>query len=335
MSAAEMSLWTRRRSTTREDVQAALWRRRELVKTTSMRMTLHLIPASDFPIYIAAMRAVVHGERAPDAETYRREAEARRHHDRRRHGRARRRPEDAAGSAPRARRRRPARGMRIWLQYAWSAMRPAIVEGLICYGPPRGARRRRSSASTSGCRSRRRWIPTTRASSWPTRFLAAFGPATHRDFTKWSGLNDERDANPSSIVSRGSSNLSASTARTGFDPAPRSRCRSPTRVLDSRPQAAAGASTRSCSRTPRRTIWSSRASTSASTATRAGFRPSSSSAAGSSPSGFLEQRAKTFTRRRPAVRRASTHASGAGIHEETEALGRFLGARCDAVFSPP
>jgi len=29
--------------------------------------------------------------------------------------------------------------MRVWLKYAWSAMRPAIVEGLICYGPPRGA----------------------------------------------------------------------------------------------------------------------------------------------------------------------------------------------------
>ena len=44
MSAAELSLWTRRRETRRADVQAALWQRRELVKTTCMRMTLHLIP---------------------------------------------------------------------------------------------------------------------------------------------------------------------------------------------------------------------------------------------------------------------------------------------------
>jgi len=57
MSAAELSLWTRRRSTRREDVQAALWQRRELVKTTSMRMTLHLLPARDFQMYIAAMKA--------------------------------------------------------------------------------------------------------------------------------------------------------------------------------------------------------------------------------------------------------------------------------------
>ena len=57
MSAAELSLWTRRRETRRADVQAALWQRRELVKTTSMRMTLHLLPARDFSMYIAAMKA--------------------------------------------------------------------------------------------------------------------------------------------------------------------------------------------------------------------------------------------------------------------------------------
>jgi hypothetical protein len=56
MSAAELSLWTRRRETRRPDVQAALWQRRELVKTTSMRMTLHLIPAHDFSMSINAER---------------------------------------------------------------------------------------------------------------------------------------------------------------------------------------------------------------------------------------------------------------------------------------
>ena len=49
MSAAELSLWTRRRATRRADVQAALWQRRELVKTTSMRMTLHLAAGARFP----------------------------------------------------------------------------------------------------------------------------------------------------------------------------------------------------------------------------------------------------------------------------------------------
>src|SRR5437016_2352006 len=31
------------------------------------------------------------------------------------------------------------RRVKLWLKYAWSASRPAIVEGLICYGPPRGS----------------------------------------------------------------------------------------------------------------------------------------------------------------------------------------------------
>src|SRR5580765_5750434 len=56
MSAAELSLWTRRRKTTRDEVRSALWKTRELVKTTSMRRTLHLLPSRDFPMYIAAMR---------------------------------------------------------------------------------------------------------------------------------------------------------------------------------------------------------------------------------------------------------------------------------------
>ena len=30
-------------------------------------------------------------------------------------------------------------GVRAWLDHAWSAVRPAVIEGAIVYGPPRGA----------------------------------------------------------------------------------------------------------------------------------------------------------------------------------------------------
>jgi len=66
-------------------------------------------------------------------------------------------------------------------------MRPAIVEGLIVYGPSRGAAATFVRVD--------QWLPRQKKIDpdearveLATRFLRAFGPATHRDFTKWSGL---------------------------------------------------------------------------------------------------------------------------------------------------
>ena len=56
MSAAEMSIGARMDGISPQDVQSALWQEHTLVKTWVMRQTLHLIPATDFPIYIAARR---------------------------------------------------------------------------------------------------------------------------------------------------------------------------------------------------------------------------------------------------------------------------------------
>jgi len=56
MSAAELAVWTRGGAVTRDEIRAALWERRDVVRTSAMRLTLHLIPARDLPIFIAAMR---------------------------------------------------------------------------------------------------------------------------------------------------------------------------------------------------------------------------------------------------------------------------------------
>ncbi len=56
MSAAELSLATRVDGIRPTQVRAALWEKRTLIKTWCMRGTLHLLPASELPLYVAALR---------------------------------------------------------------------------------------------------------------------------------------------------------------------------------------------------------------------------------------------------------------------------------------
>jgi len=185
-SAAEMAIWTRRRRTTRQDVRSALWDTRELVKTSAMRLTLHLLPARDLPLYIAAMRPA---SRAKLALWQQRLKITPQH--------VRQMIEtmlDGLSGGPltqhelitRAIERAP-RGLRAWLEHAWVPVRPAIIEGAIVYGPPRGA-------ETTFVRADR-WIGEQRPMDVEAargellrRFLRAFGPATAHDFAKWSGI---------------------------------------------------------------------------------------------------------------------------------------------------
>lgn len=54
MSAAELQVAVRVNCTV-EDVRAALWKEKKLVKTWLMRATLHLVPPKDLPLFAAAM----------------------------------------------------------------------------------------------------------------------------------------------------------------------------------------------------------------------------------------------------------------------------------------
>jgi uncharacterized protein YcaQ len=63
MSAAELQLWARLQDITSADIQNALWKDRSLVKTWSIRGTLHLLAAADFPLYIAALSTLRHFEK--------------------------------------------------------------------------------------------------------------------------------------------------------------------------------------------------------------------------------------------------------------------------------
>lgn len=65
-ASAELSLGLRLDGITREDVAAALWRDRTLVKTYGLRGTLHLFPVQEFGLWLAALRAKV-PPRGPNA----------------------------------------------------------------------------------------------------------------------------------------------------------------------------------------------------------------------------------------------------------------------------
>ncbi|MBZ0299100.1 MAG: winged helix DNA-binding domain-containing protein, partial [Anaerolineae bacterium] len=78
MSAAELALGARMESLRPQDVQAALWQERTLVKTWAMRGTLHLLAAEDLPLHAAARTIdprgwidfAAHGISEKQAETF-------------------------------------------------------------------------------------------------------------------------------------------------------------------------------------------------------------------------------------------------------------------------
>jgi uncharacterized protein YcaQ len=186
MSAAEQQLWTRRRASTRAEIQSALWETRALVKTTCMRLTLHLLAASDVPLYITALKSssmtTMYGHLARVGGGPKHAANMIAT------------VMDALADGPKTQRDLIARAknaadpsMRKWLQFSWTALRPAIIEGLICYGPPQGNEVTFVRVD--------RWLPRAGTvddeearRELVRRFLAAFGPATVRDFMKWSGI---------------------------------------------------------------------------------------------------------------------------------------------------
>jgi uncharacterized protein YcaQ len=154
-----------------------------------MRQTLHLIPAVDFSIYInalkqsrlAALRRMMSkyaGVTQDETEALN-EAVANALHDG-----PLTQPELIGRLVPQA-----GKKLKKWMELAWSiqTLRPALVEGLICYGPQRNNKATFVLVD--------QWLPRHKSVSEPEaqqilmrRYLGAYGPATLRDVSKWSGM---------------------------------------------------------------------------------------------------------------------------------------------------
>ena len=188
MSAAYLQLWTRNHAITREAVESALWKSRTLVKTSLMRQTLHLIPTSEFSVYIAALKPCrVAGALRVMARC----------------GIAREEGEAltpmimealAAGPLGRAAiaaaiRPKVSKRVRYWMEKSWSHVRVPVAEGLICYGGGEGSQVVFIRVG--------QWLPELKVKSISPpeaqcelvrKYLRAYGPATLHDFSHWSGI---------------------------------------------------------------------------------------------------------------------------------------------------
>lgn len=194
MSAAELAVGARVAGLTQPDVRAELFQRRTLVKTYGPRGTLHLLPAVELPLWMAALRA-----RPSSSEIRRYEF----------HGVS---PQqlaavtEAIGEALDGRcltrqelTAEVVRRVGPWaqerLQSAWGdVLRPAAYTGRLCFGPSQGAKVAFVRAD--------RWIgewedtdPDQALAQVLRRYLAAYGPATAADFSRWFGI-DLDDAKP-------------------------------------------------------------------------------------------------------------------------------------------
>ncbi|MDQ2953223.1 MAG: winged helix DNA-binding domain-containing protein [Chloroflexota bacterium] len=193
MTSAYHSLGLRIVGITRVDIDAGLWERRELVKTFGVRGTVHLLPARELGWWLAALRA---GARAdPRRLAYLGitaaqlvtmtdavgEALV---------GRALTREELGAAVVRRVRRSVDRTMGAFGGQWpVWqAAIGEAALAGTICFGPSKGARATFVRVDE--------WIgklatpdPEQAQREMLLRYLAAYGPATVREFAQWAALD--------------------------------------------------------------------------------------------------------------------------------------------------
>jgi hypothetical protein len=197
LSAAELSIGRRIAGATRADIQRALWEDRTLVKTFGPRVTVHLLPAADLPMWTGALSALpssvpAHpepvrfsadqaeevvaaiGDALADTElTIDQLTEA--IVDRTGPWAGEQTMEAFGGRWPR------------WRQLTSTAAH----RGMLCFGPDRG----RKVTYTNP----HRWLPSFRPHDGQAalrtlvmRYLYAYGPATPQHFARWLSIAPRR-----------------------------------------------------------------------------------------------------------------------------------------------
>jgi hypothetical protein len=196
MASAELSIGLRLAGVTRTDLRVELWERRRLVKTHGLRGTVHLFPAAELSLWLAALRAAPPPRRAsPPGPGPRRVDTLVEAICAALDGTRLTRDELGAEVARRAgpwalEPGLPAFGgtAPVWTQ----GIGPAAHAGVLCFGPNRGAKVTYARVD--------QWVGPAEPVDGEQalaevlrRFLAMYGPATHREFARWFNT-DERAA---------------------------------------------------------------------------------------------------------------------------------------------
>jgi hypothetical protein len=184
MSAAELALGARTDGLKPQDVQAALWQDRTLVKTWAMRGTLHLLAADDLPLHAAA-----------------RQVDPRNWIDFESHGISRTQGEaffetvpEILGSEPMTREQLaaavaerlglPALGDLIASGGWGTPLKPSAFRGDLCFGPNQG----KNITFVNPKKWLRKWEsvePEAAFQEIARRYLRAYGPLTPQHFARW------------------------------------------------------------------------------------------------------------------------------------------------------
>ena len=186
-SSVGLAMWARIEGLRPADVRDALWKRRSLVKTWAMRGTLHVLHADDYLRWQRPLGAYAHhtkpgwfqrcGLTPKDLdETVAAIGRAL--------GRGLLTRDQLASEVTRVV-RTAALGDILRQGWGWM-LKPAAFYGQLCYAPSVGATARFARPDvwlrqTPRPDSHAGWIGLTR------RFLAAYGPATRVDYSRWSG----------------------------------------------------------------------------------------------------------------------------------------------------
>lgn len=179
MGSAELQLAARVEGITQADVREALWERRELAKTWTLRGTLHIHPAEELGLWTAARRGVV-GEAdyvaddvtdVPAVVAAIGEALA---------GKTLTREELADAVVARV-----GRGPREKLGSGWGFyLGDAAIADVLCFGPPAGQKVTFVHAR-DWLGPQQAWEPAEALREAARRYAETYGPVSYRQFREW------------------------------------------------------------------------------------------------------------------------------------------------------